>query len=82
MKGFIVAAKGIQLIDLFYLYLIKGEEMLKVAEEGYTPWRLAEAFEEWIYEFQNVWRMQNKESELAKVREVVMYVCHILRTSK
>ena len=82
MKGFIVAAKGIQLIDLFYLYLIEGEEMLEGAEEGYTPWRLAEAFEEWIYEFQNVWRMQNKESELAKVREVVMYAIYYVHPNK
>lgn len=79
LEGFILSARGIQLMDAFCLALIKFETELNETKQIYAPSVLAAQLEEWFVSYSLAWRMKNKESELNRIREVIQYLCDYLR---
>lgn len=49
------------------------------AEPIFSPGELAVKLEYWFSDYKAVWRTRNRESELFRIKEVVMGVCRLLR---
>ena len=81
-QDFILAANGIALINAFFLTLLKEEFNKNEVATFNTPKDLARDFEEWLYDYSIKWRENNKESELYRIRDVIIYVCDYLRDIK
>lgn len=81
-QDFILAANGIALINDFFLTLLKEEFNKNEVATFNTPKDLARDFEEWLYDYSIKWRENNKESELYRIRDVIIYVCDYLRDIK
>lgn len=79
LQDFIISARGIALINDFFLVFIQKEFKDEKAKSFNSPWELAEKLEEWFVEYGEAWRKRNKESELHRIREVIIYVCSYLR---
>ncbi len=78
IQEFIIAARGISLINIIFFIIIMNEIYNESSKE-YSAKNLAEKFEEWFYDYSVIWRKTNKESELYRIREVVKYTCDYLR---
>lgn len=78
VQEFIVAARGIAIINKIFIELIKNEIYKEKYKESISK-KLAEEFEEWFYDYSFIWRKSNKESELYRIKEVVQYTCNYLR---
>ncbi|HHD2754358.1 TPA: family 20 glycosylhydrolase [Clostridium perfringens] len=78
MQSFIISSKGWELIDKFLLVLLEKEfdkECLLVIDKE----NLAKELELWFYDYTSIWRKYNKESELNRIREVIVYMSSYLR---
>lgn len=78
MQSFIVSSKGWELIDKFLLVLLEKEfdkECLLVIDKE----KLAKELELWFCDYTSIWRKYNKESELNRIREVIVYMSSYLR---
>ena len=80
LQEFIVSARAIQLVDSFFLNLMKNEYCRNDLDTLFTPMDLAENLEVWFYDFAKIWRTRNKESELYRIREIISYTCSYLRS--
>jgi len=49
------------------------------AEPVLGPGELAVRLEYWFSAYKSVWRARNKESELFRIKEVIMGICRLLR---
>lgn len=78
IQEFIVASRGIGLINLIFEKIISNE-IYKDQNSNCEANNLAEQFEEWFYDYSFIWRMTNKESELYRIKEVIKYTCDYLR---
>ncbi|MGG5461539.1 beta-N-acetylhexosaminidase [Clostridium sp. B9] len=78
MQSFIISAKGWELIDKFFLVLLE-EEFRRERLLEIDKIKLAEELELWFCDYITIWRKKNKESELNRIREVIVYVCSYLR---
>lgn len=77
LEEFLVSARAIQLVHCFYMNRLDEKPLaIEIVEDRGA---LANAFEEWFYEYEGIWRARNKESELRRLREVVQFVCQDLR---
>lgn len=80
IQEFIIAARGILLINKIMVAIINNELYKdEYSLENYNYKELAEAFEEWFYDYSNIWRKINKESELYRIKDVIRYTCSYLR---
>lgn len=79
IQDFIISAKGISLINDFFIIFMECEFGKGESKSFNSPYELAEKIEEWFYKYSNRWRMKNKESELYKIREIIRYICDYLR---
>ncbi|MFT5871385.1 MAG: hypothetical protein ACI8WT_000303 [Clostridium sp.] len=79
LQEFIVSARAIQLVNSFFLNLLKNEHCDKNIDTVFSPRELAENLEIWFYDYAKIWRMRNKESELYRIREIIAYTCKYLR---
>lgn len=79
LQDFIISARGIALINDFFLVFMQKEFKDEKVKSFNSPWELAEKLEEWFVEYGEAWRKRNKESELHRIREVIIYVCSYLR---
>ncbi|MDZ5253407.1 beta-N-acetylhexosaminidase [Clostridium sp. LIBA-8841] len=78
MQSFIVSSKGWELINEFFMILLEKEfnkECLVVIDKE----KLAKELEFWFYDYTSIWRKYNKESEINRIREVIVYMCSYLR---
>ncbi|MFR9239225.1 MAG: beta-N-acetylhexosaminidase [Clostridium baratii] len=82
IEEFILSANGIALINDFFLTLLKEEFNKNEVATFNTPKNLARYLEEWLYDYSVKWRENNKESELYRIRDVIIYVCDYLRDIK
>ncbi|MBU3160946.1 family 20 glycosylhydrolase [Clostridium frigoris] len=80
LQEFIVSARAIQLVDSFFLNLLKNEKGMNEINTVFTPRDLAENLEVWFYDFTKIWRTRNKESELYRIRDIIAYTCKYLRS--
>ena len=78
IQEFIVAARGIALINLIFEIIINNE-IYKDKNNNSKAKNLAEQFEEWFYDYSFTWRRANKESELYRIKDVIKYTCDYLR---
>jgi len=79
LQEFIVSARAIQLVDSFFLNLLKNEYGMNEINTVFTPRDLAENLEVWFYDYTKIWRTRNKESELYRIRDIIAYTCKYLR---
>lgn len=82
IEEFILSANGIALINDFFLTLLKEDFNKNEVAIFNTTKDLAREFEEWLYDYSIKWREKNKESELYRIRDVIIYVCDYLRDIK
>ncbi|HAT4157852.1 family 20 glycosylhydrolase [Clostridium perfringens] len=78
IQSFVVSSKGWELIDKFFMVLLEREfnkkSLLDIDKKD-----LAKDLELWFYDYTSIWRKYNKESELNRIREVIVYMCSYLR---
>lgn len=78
IQSFVVSSKGWELIDKFFMVLLEREfnkkSLLDIDKKD-----LAKDLEFWFYDYTSIWRKYNKESELNRIREVIVYMCSYLR---
>ena len=79
LQEFIVSARAIQLVNSFFLNLLKNEYNMTDITTVFTPIQLAENLEIWFCDYAKIWRMRNKESELYRIRDIIAYTCRYLR---
>ena len=79
LQEFIVSARAIQLVNSFFLNLLKTEYGKDVKDTVFMPNDLAENLEIWFCDYAKIWRARNKESELYRIREIIVYACKYLR---
>lgn len=82
IEEFILSANGIALINDFFLTLLKEDFNKNEVATFNTTKDLAREFEEWLYDYSIKWRENNKESELYRIRDVIIHVCDYLRDIK
>lgn len=82
IEEFILSANGIALINDFFLTLLKEDFNKNEVATFNTPKNLAKDFEKWLHDYSIKWRENNKESELYRIRDVIIYVCDYLRDIK
>lgn len=82
MEEFIISAKGVALINAAFLVIKRHSLGDKDVELAVEPSILARELEYWAVDYSSVWRKRNKESELGKIREVIIYLSHFLRSVK
>lgn len=82
IEEFIVSARGVALTNAAFLAIKKYDFNCEGVELAVEPLILARELEYWIVDYSKVWRSRNKESELSKIREVVLCLSHFLRRIK
>lgn len=82
IEEFILSANGIALINDFFLTLLKEDFNKNEVATFNTTKDLAKDFEKWLHDYSIKWRENNKESELYRIRDVIIYVCDYLRDIK
>lgn len=82
VEEFILSANGIALINDFFLTLLKEDFNKNEVATFNTTKDIAKDFEKWLYDYSIKWRENNKESELYRIRDVIIYVCDYLRDIK
>lgn len=81
LQEFIISARAISLVDTFMLTLIRDRVGTKEAIPALDAVELAAELEIWFTQYAALWRARNKESELYRIREVIIYMCNYLRNS-
>lgn len=80
IREFIVSARGIALINALFLVIKRKEIGDSHISLAVGPKELAEKLEYWFYDYSQVWRIRNKESELYRIRDFIQYICNFLRS--
>lgn len=82
LQEFYISARGIDLQNALALvirkYDLKKEDSILI----YEPEKLANLIEYWVYDYMEVWRKRNKESELYRIRDFYKEICGYLRGIK
>ncbi|MTI65989.1 MAG: glycosyl hydrolase family 20 [Firmicutes bacterium] len=79
LEEFYISAKGISLINSFYLILKDQNIDIKINNLIYEPAELADELEKWFLEFSKLWRGKNKESELFRIKDTIIKISNYLR---
>lgn len=76
---FLVSADGLALFQA--LLLVIKRKFLGQKDTGliFSPEELAEKLEYWLVRYKRVWRSRNKESELFRIKDIIMGICKLLR---
>lgn len=82
VEEFILSSNGIALINDFFLTLLKEDFNKNEVATFNTTKDIAKDFEKWLHDYSIKWRENNKESELYRIRDVIIYVCDYLRDIK
>lgn len=78
IQCFILSSKGWELIDKFFMVLLKREFNREISF-NIDKRELARELELWFYDYTSVWRKYSKESELRRIRDVIVYASSYLR---
>ncbi|MDF2698688.1 MAG: hypothetical protein K0Q49_244 [Haloplasmataceae bacterium] len=78
IKELIVTAKGTELLNKFLL-IIHSYELKKDLNTKINPRDLAIEFEKWFYDYSEIWRLRNKESELFHLKDLYKKLTNNLR---
>ncbi|NLK88390.1 MAG: family 20 glycosylhydrolase [Clostridiaceae bacterium] len=79
VSEFLVAADGLALFQA--LLLVIKKKFLGQSSTGliFSPDELAVKLEYWFSRYKSAWRARNKESELFRIKDVLMGICRLLR---
>lgn len=79
IREIVCAAEGLALFQA--LLLVIKKEFLEQAVSGsiLSPNDLAVRLEYWLSDYKSVWRARNRESELFRIKDVIMGICRLLR---
>lgn len=80
VSEFVNSAKGVALMNAICLVIKKYEFKNNEVELVVEPNKLAVELEYWFADFSDLWRIRNKESELYRIREVIIFVGNFLRS--
>ncbi len=78
---FLVAADGLALFQALLLVIKKKYFDQTTTGLIYKPSELAIKLEYWFTSYKSVWRKRNKESELFRIKDVIMGICKLLRSA-
>lgn len=76
---FLVSAAEAIAISTAFLSIIRITQFGKDGEFLEEPGKLAEKFEYWLWDYENLWRKYYEESELRRIQQTVYFVCDTLR---
>lgn len=76
---FLVAADGLALFQALLLVIKKKYLGQTRTELILSPAELAVKLEYWFSRYKAAWRKRNKESELFRIKDVIMGICRLLR---
>lgn len=79
MDEFLVSADGLALFQALLLVIKRNFLGQNDTSLIYRPKVLAEKLEYWFTGYKRVWRSRNKESELFRIKDVIMGICKLLR---
>ena len=79
LREFLVSADGLALFQALLLVIKKKFLGQKDTCLLFNPQELAEKLEYWFVGYKKAWRSRNKESELFRIKEVIMGICRLLR---
>ncbi|MCM1992112.1 beta-N-acetylhexosaminidase [Oceanirhabdus seepicola] len=79
IKSFILSARAVGLLNSLYLYIKEWDFNEKVDEFIHDNNELSNLFEKWLNEYKEIWRKDNKESELYRIEEFFNEICIYLR---
>ncbi len=77
---FVCAAEGLELFQALLLVLKKKFLGQSTVSLIFSPAELAVKLEYWFSRYKILWRMRNKESELFRIKDVIMGICSLLRS--
>jgi hypothetical protein len=79
IRELLVSAEGLALFQA--LLLVIKKKFLGQKDTGllFSPLELARKLEYWFDGYKKVWRVRNKESELYRIKDVIMGICRLLR---
>jgi hypothetical protein len=79
MKELLVAADGLALFQA--LLLVIKKKFLGQKDTGllFDPKEVAAKLEYWFMEYKKAWRCRNRESELYRIKDVLLGICGLLR---
>lgn len=77
---FVNSARGVALMNAIYLAIKKYEFKCDEVQTVMKNNKLAVEIEYWFSDFSDLWRKRNKESELSRIREIIIFSCNFLRT--
>lgn len=79
VREFQISAEGLALSQA--LLLIIKKKFIGQKDTGliFTPQELAVKLEYWFADYKKVWRDRNRESELYRIKDVIMGICRLLR---
>lgn len=80
IKEYIISANGIALFQALLLVIKKKFFGQSDIELIFSPGELANRLELWFAEYKIAWRARNKESELFRIKDVIMGICKLLRS--
>ncbi|MEJ6951570.1 glycoside hydrolase family 20 zincin-like fold domain-containing protein [Natronospora cellulosivora (SeqCode)] len=79
-QEFIISARGVALLNVLGLIIKKYDYRQDITETVFSSDKLAEELEYWLFDYKEVWRKRNKESELYKIVEAVQSISSYLRS--
>lgn len=79
VKEFLVSAEGLALFQALLLVIKKKFLGQKAAGLIHEPQELAVKLEYWFSDYKKVWRDRNRESELYRIKDVILGICRLLR---
>jgi len=79
---FVNSAKGVALMNAICLAIKKYDFKCDDIETVIPNNKLAVELEYWFTEFSELWRRRNKESEIYRIRDIIIFVCSFLRNIK
>lgn len=79
VREFAVSARGIALFIAVFAVIKKHGFNQEDTSLPVPPVKLAEKLEYWFKDFSQCWRARNKESELYRIKDLILFVCDFLR---
>ena len=79
---FVNSARGVALMNAVCLAIKKYEFNYDEVETVIPSNKLAVDLEYWFTDFSELWRRRNKESEIYRIRDIIIFICNFLRNIK
>ena len=79
IQEYLISTRMLGLLQVLLLVIKKYSFGQFIKNTIYSPRQLAEYLEYWLVDFSNAWRKGNKESDLFRIKDLIMDLCGILR---